>query len=227
MEGKRSMSRIYPDSHVEIQGLLARNYDSIMNLGTFGSYDRFIKAAIKAMDIQSGENILDLGCGTGRNACLMHAYLGDRGSITGMDISEAMGDQFKKKCAAFNNVIFKNQRVDIPFTDGKHFNTVFMSFVLHGFPHEVRLNVLHNIFGSLKPGGRFCLLDFSEFRLKNMPLYHRWAFQTFECKYAFDFVERDWKKILTEAGFADFREQFWFKNYVRLLIAKKSDGYNE
>jgi len=215
------MSRIYPDSHVEIQGLLARKYDSIMNIGTIGSYDRFIKAVVKAMNIQSDENILDLGCGTGRNACLMHTYLGENGSITGMDISEEMGDQFKKNCATYNNVVFKNQRVDIPFSDGKHFDTVFMSFVLHGFPHDVRLSVLQNIFDSLEAGGRFCLLDFSEFRMKDMPPHHRWVFKTFECKYAFDFVERDWKNILTEAGFADFDEHFWFKKYVRLLIAKK------
>jgi len=57
--------------------------------------------------------------------------------------------------------------------------------------------------------------------MKDMPPHHRWAFKTFECKYAFDFVDRDWKTNLSKVGFTGFTEQFWFKNYVRLLIAKK------
>ncbi len=215
------MEKYYSDSHVEVQGLMARKYDLIMNLASFGLYDKFIKSAITAMNIKSGESILDLGCGTGRNTCLMHEYTGDNGHITGMDISEEMGDQFKRNCAAFNNVEYKNQRVDIPFTEEKPFDTIFISFVLHGFPHEVRLKVLQNIFNNLKPGGRFCLLDFSQFKLKDMPLHYRLLFKTFECKYAFDFVERDWKQILTEDGFCDFDEHFWFKKYVHLLIAEK------
>jgi ubiquinone/menaquinone biosynthesis C-methylase UbiE len=167
------------------------------------------------------EHILDLGCGTGRNACLMHKYMNDSGHITGMDISEEMGKQFKRKCAAFNNVTYRNQRVDIPFTEEKSFDTIFISFVLHGFPHEMRLIVLQNISNNLKPGGRFCLLDYGEFQLNDMPFHHRLLFKTFECKYAFDFVERDWKQILTEAGFGNFNEHFWFKKYVRLLIVEK------
>ena len=215
------MPRIYPDSHVEVQGLMARKYDMLMNVATFGSYDRFIRSAVKAMQIRPGEKILDLGCGTGRNACLMRSYCGDDGHITGMDISDEMGDQFIENCKAFDNVIFKNQRVDLPFVEGSEFDTVFMSFVLHGFPHDIRMKVLPNIFNRLKPDGRFCLLDFSEFRMKEMPFYYRVPFKTFECKYAFDFVERDWKELLREAGFRDFTEHFWFKKYVRLLVAKK------
>jgi len=215
------MTKLYPDSHVEVQGLSARYYDLTLNIATAGFYDKFIKSAIEEMNIQPDEHILDLGCGTGRNACLMLEYSGKSGHITGMDISEEMGNQFKRNCAAFNNVEYKNQRVDIPFKEDKPFDTVFMSFVLHGLPHEVRFKVLQNIYNNLLPGGRFCLLDFSQFKLKDMPFHHRLLFKTFECKYAFDFVERDWKQILTDAGFGNFKEHFWFKKYVRLLTAEK------
>jgi len=174
------MTKIYPDSHVEVQGFLARYYDLILNIISAGIYAVFIKSVITSMDIQSDENILDFGCGTGRNACLMHKYLGEKGCLLGMDISEEMGNQFRKNCKNFNN---------------------------------------------LKPGGRFCLLDFSEFKLKNMPFHYRFLFTTFECEYAFDFVERDWKEILSNFGFNSFDERFWFKKYVRLLIAKKNDGF--
>jgi demethylmenaquinone methyltransferase/2-methoxy-6-polyprenyl-1,4-benzoquinol methylase len=42
-----------------------------------------------------------------------------------------------------------------------------------------------------------------------------------ECKYAFDFIKRDWKNILEEYGFDNFTENFYFKKYVRLLKAEK------
>ena len=155
------MKKLYPDSHIEIQGLAARYYDQILNIVSAGFYTKFIKSAIMALNIQPDERILDLGCGTGRNTCLMRTYLGDSGHITGMDISDEMGDQFKKKCAPYKNVEFKIQRIDVPFKEDKLFDTVFMSFVLHGLPHDLRLQVLQNIYNNLKSGGRFCLLDFS------------------------------------------------------------------
>jgi hypothetical protein len=57
-----------------------------------------------------------------------------------------------------------------------------------------------------------------------MPLYYWLPFKTFETVYAFDFIKRDWKMILTAAGFTDSDEHLWFNKYVRLLIAKKNDG---
>ena len=213
--------KFYPDSHVEIQGFTARNYDRIMNLASLGKYNGFIRNAVAEMNIQPGETIFDLGCGTGRNACLMRPYLGDGGYYLGLDISELMEEQFRKNCGMYGNVEFQNRRADIPLELDRKFDTAFMSFVLHGFPPEIRPRVIKNIHDNLKPGGRFCLLDFGEFKLAEMPALHRWLFTTFECKYAFDFIERDWKAILSEAGFGDFGEHFWFKHYVRLLAARK------
>lgn len=215
------MGKIYPDSHVEIQGFMARHYDAIMNVISAGFYGRFIKTAINAMEIKPDDHILDLGCGSGRNACLMRDRLGETGKIIGMDISEEMGAQFKKKCRPFANVEFVNRRADLPLSLDEPFDKIFMSFVLHGFPHEVRLKVIENIFNNLKPGGVFCLLDFSEFKLADMPSFYRFIFKTFECPYAYEFVERDWKKILSEYGFTSFTEQRWIGNYVRLLSAVK------
>ena len=96
--------------------------------------------------------------------------------------------------------------------------------MIHGFPHEVRLKVIQNAFNSLKPGGQFIILDFAEFKIKEMPFYARFVFTTVECKYAFDFVERNWKEILAENGFGDFEEKHYLMKYVRLLKARKKEG---
>lgn len=213
--------KLYPESGIELNPFTAKYYDRIMNLGSIGSYRSFIRKAIEDMDVQSGDKILDLGCGTGRNDALLAAKLGTGGSITGVDISEAMEKQFNEKFKNDNRIGFRNQRIDIPFDLNQRFDKVFISFVIHGFPHEVRKTILKNAHLHLTKGGSINILDFSEFDLEKIPWHHRFIFKKIECKYAFDFIKRDWKIILSEHGFTIVDEHFYIKKYVRLLKARK------
>ena len=211
--------KLYPESGVELTPFISKNYDRVMNIGSFGLYKGFIHKAIAEMQIQPGDTILDLGCGTGRNTLLMKNYTGEKGKIIGMDISEAMQKQFLRKFLSDGNVSFINQRIDMEFDLGQKFDKVFISFVIHGFPHEVRSIVIKNAYNHLKHGGSFFILDFAEFDMDAMPFHHHWVFKAIECKYAFDFIKRDWKNILSKAGFSSFTEHFHMKRYVRLLEA--------
>ncbi len=214
-------TKIYPDSGVELNPFTAKNYDKVMNVGSFGMYRSFIKKAISNMDIQPDDQILDLGCGTGRNANLMLKYLTGNGHITGLDISEHMEKQFLQKFNDDMRVDFINRRIDQPLNLQKSYDKVFISFVIHGFPHEVRDNVIKNAFNHLKPGGSFFILDFGEFDMDKMPGFHRFIFEKVECIYAFDYIKRDWKEILRGYGFESFNEHLYLKKYVRLLKAVK------
>lgn len=211
--------KLYAESKVELTPLIARHYDRIMNSISFGKYDRFIHQAVEDMGIQPGEQILDLGCGTGKNAALMAKYIGQEGRITGLDLSPVMEKQFIKRHEGDERMRFIRQRVDIPFDLEQQFDRVLISFVIHGFPHEVRQKLITNAYKHLRPGGTLVILDFSEFRMEEMPAHHRFIFKTVECKYAFDYIERDWKSILKEYGFSKFSEQFYFRSYARLLMA--------
>ncbi|MGC8580459.1 MAG: methyltransferase domain-containing protein [bacterium] len=216
-----TQERLYPDSGVELTPYIARHYDRLMNAISFGFYSRFIHKAIADIGIKRNDNILDLGCGTGRNASLMLRYLGDEGRITGIDLSPIMQDQFEKRFVNEHRVTFQRQRIDIPFDLGKKFDIVFISFVIHGFPHEVRKVIIENVIRHLKLGGSFIILDFAEFDMAKMPALYRWVFKKIECKYAFDFIERDWKAILSSYGFGSFTEHHYIKKYVRLLKGVK------
>ncbi len=215
------MEKIYPDSGVELTPFVARNYDKLMNAISFGVYSRFIRNAISQMRIDKEDNILDLGCGTGRNSKLMSKNLDEKGRITGLDISPEMEDQFLKTFEGDTRVKFINNRIDQPIDLHEKFDVVFISFVIHGFPHEVRSEVLKNAYNHLKPGGAFYILDFAEFDMYAMPTLHRFIFKKIECKYAFDYIARNWKEILSGYGFGDFEEHLYMKKYVRLLKGVK------
>ena len=215
------MDKYYPDSGVELSGFTAKNYDKVMNMISFGSYKRFIKNAISHLHIEANDSILDLGCGTGRNILLMNKYVSDNSLLVGLDISEDMEKQFKINCNKFSNIKFINKRIDMPFDLNQKFDKVFISFVIHGFPHGIRKNIIKSAYNHLNPGGTFHILDFAEYDMNKMPFHHRYIFKKIECKYAFDYITRDWKSILKEYGFNNFDETFYVKKYVCLLKAEK------
>jgi demethylmenaquinone methyltransferase/2-methoxy-6-polyprenyl-1,4-benzoquinol methylase len=221
LKEKEMPQKLYKESGIELTPTIAKHYDRIMNSISFGKYHRFIVRAIADMNIRNGDHILDLGCGTGKNAALMTEYIGANGSITGVDLSPVMESQFIKRHQDDNRIEFSRQRIDIPFDLGKKFDKVLISFVIHGFPHNVRERILENAYNHLEPGGKLMILDFAEFDMMEMPWHHRWVFKTVECVYAFDYIERNWKSILKEHGFTDVGESFYFRKYARLLTAYK------
>jgi len=219
------MKKLYPESKVEVTGFMARYYDIGLDIATFGRYLPFMKQVISMTRIKPEDKILDLGAGTGRNACLMAKYLSEKGELTGVDISEDMIAQFRKRCADFPNAKVTNQRIDQSLPYNNKFTKVFISFVLHGFPQNVRMLIIANAFKALKHGGELLVLDYNEFLLPKLPFYLRTPFKILECPYAFDFIEKDLKKILAGVGFNDFEEHFFFQQFVKLLKAVKPDSH--
>jgi len=215
------MSKYYPESKVEISGIVAKYYDKLMNVITLGRYSFLIKKIILLMKIKPNHKIIDLGTGTGRNACLMMKQLSTKGELVGLDISKEMISQFNKNCAGFSNAKVIHKRIDRDLDYEMYFDKAFISFVLHGFPQEARKQIIRNAFKALKKNGEFFILDYNEFSLKEMPFYLKIPFKFVECPYAFDFIEKDWKKILSNEGFNYFEEHLFFKKFIRLLKAKK------
>lgn len=207
----------YPESKVEVRDWEVPFYDFFMNVITAGRYSAFIGRVVRKMEIEPDDQILDLGAGTGRNARLIIPYLSGSGSYLGMDISRVMADKFNKKCAAFPNARVIRARLDREFPLQTRFDKIFISFVLHGLPQREREKLIERIRDYLKVGGQIFILDYNEFSLDRMPWYLRFGFRRMECPYAFDFIARDWKKILRERKLDDLREFLFFSGYVRLL----------
>jgi len=158
--------------------------------------------------------------GTGRNSCLMHRFLGERGRIVGLDIGEEMLTQARQRCRHQTNVTFEKRRIEEPLPYDGTFDVAFMSFVLHGFVQQHRLQIVRNVHSSLRPEGRFFILDYDEVEPAQASWPVRLLFRL-ECPLATDFVRRDWRQILTDEGFGRFRVHPFYGSSVRLLEAIK------
>jgi ubiquinone/menaquinone biosynthesis C-methylase UbiE len=208
-------------SKVEIGSWGAHYYDLLLNVLSLGRYSHFIRQVIEKMGIKSGQSILDLGSGTGKNECFMAEKVGPYGKIIGVDVSDEMLSRARKRCRNYPNVIFNKQRAELPLPYKEDFEVVFISFVLHGFENEQKLGIIHNAHQALKVGGSFYVLDYAEFDLGRMWFPLRWAFTHWECQLAVEFLELDIKEMLRSQGFSNFEEEFFFKRYLRLLKAVK------
>jgi demethylmenaquinone methyltransferase/2-methoxy-6-polyprenyl-1,4-benzoquinol methylase len=209
-------------SKVEVTGFEARHYDLLMNLITVGTYPLFIRRVVRDMNIRPDDDILILGSGTGRNACLMRRYLSANGSILGLDIGEEMLAQAKQRCHSQQNVSFEKRRIDEPLPYSEAYDKVFMSFVMHGFVQEDRERIIENTLRALRPGGEFLILDYAECEPTQSPWLVQKVFQA-ECPLATDFVRRNWKRILNAHEFDRLEAHYYYFGHVRLLVTHKPD----
>jgi len=208
-------------SKIEVGPTEASYYDLLMNIISLGYYPHLINKVVDKMDIQLGQSILDLGSGTGTNDCFIAQKLGSDGSILGLDISKEMLSLSRRRCQAYPNVEFRNQRIEMPLTYQEEFNKVFISFVLHGFEDAEKIRIISNAYHALKPGGVFCILDYNEFNLDRLWFPLRWTFIRGECQLASEFLRLDLKGMLVSQGFTSFQEELFLRGHLRLLKAAK------
>ena len=208
-------------SKVELSGFVAKNYDILMNLLTFGGYSRLIKGAIDKMDLNEGDRVIDFGCGSGKNAILMLKRMKFNGEIVGVDISKEMLEAAKKRSKKYKNFKVLEGRIeeDLPFEN--EFDHVFISFVFHGFEDYDREKILKNAYKSLKSGGQLNILDYSEFDIDRANFIVKWLFEKFECPLAFEFIKIDLSKYVEDFGFKVEKEIPLAFGYIRLFVARK------
>ena len=209
-------------SKVELSGFVARNYDVLMNLLTFGGYTRLIKGAIDKMDLKEGDRVIDFGCGSGKNDILMLKRMKFSGEVVGVDISKEMLEAAKRRSEIYKNFKVFEGRIeeDLPFEN--EFDHVFMSFVFHGFEDYDREKILKNAYKSLKDGGQLNILDYSEFDIDRANFIVKWLFEKFECPLAFEFIKIDLSKYVERFGFKVEKEIPLAFGYIRLFVARKT-----
>jgi demethylmenaquinone methyltransferase/2-methoxy-6-polyprenyl-1,4-benzoquinol methylase len=116
-------------------------------------------AARLALELRSGDRVLDVACGTGLNFPHLRELVRERGQVVGVDLSPRMLDIARRLIAArgWKNVETREaDAAQLPFPD-ESFDQVICSFALNIIPDYVR--AIGEAKRVLVPGGRFVSLE--------------------------------------------------------------------
>jgi ubiquinone/menaquinone biosynthesis C-methylase UbiE len=140
-------------SKVEVSGRWAPYHDRLMALLLLGTYPRFIREVTARMQVEPGDEILDLGSGTGRNARVMLDGVGSTGRIVGVDTSQRMLHRARRQCERHPQPSSVKGRIEQPLPFAEEFDKVFVSFTLHGFEDEDKRRIIANARQALRQDG--------------------------------------------------------------------------
>lgn len=135
-------------------------YDLIADAGERSARE----TGLKALAVQQGESVLEIGYGTGHSVTELAESVGPSGRVCGVDISSGMHDAAMKrltKAGVADRVDLRVAAVPpIPWPDNS-FDVVTMSFTLELFPLDQIPAVLEETQRVLKPTGRIGIVSMS------------------------------------------------------------------
>lgn len=138
----------------------ASNYDA----GTAFEVEHHAEA-LRLANIQQGEHVLDVACGTGRGTVGLAQAVGASGRVDALDLSDAMLGQARSKIEnlGLNDwVHFKSGNArELPYPDST-FDLVYNGYMFDLIPLKGFAPILKEMARVLKPGGRLVLVNMSK-----------------------------------------------------------------
>jgi len=128
-------------------------------------FGRFLRrthgSVVELAALNTGEYVLDVGCGTGSLAVALKASAGPKGTVHGIDASPEMIDVAKRNVSrAGADVSLQVALAEaIPFPNGT-FDLVVSQLAIHHLPDDLKQSAFAEMYRVLKPAGRCLIIDF-------------------------------------------------------------------
>jgi arsenite methyltransferase len=153
--------------------------------------------------VKKGDHVLDLGSGAGNDCFVARALVGEKGKVTGLDMTQPMVLKARENCKKlkFKNIEFILGDIEAMPFDDKIFDVVISNCVLNLVPDKTK--AFKEIFRILKSGGHFCISDvvirgkLSEKMQKDAEMYAGCVSGASEIN--------DYLKIVNESGFLNVK----------------------
>lgn len=150
------------ESYIPALGLdvLTPLYDPVLNW-VFQEM-RFKQQLVEQANIEAGQRVLDLGCGTGTLTMLIKQMYPDAevmgldGDLTVLTIAHTKAAKTDMSLPLHAGMAFQ-----LPYPD-QIFDRVLTSLVLHHLTPENKQRTLHEVYRVLQPGGALYVLDFGK-----------------------------------------------------------------
>lgn len=121
--------------------------------------------ALRLANVQAGQHVLDVACGTGRGTVGLAQSVGTTGSVDALDLSEAMLGQARtkiEKLGLSDRVRFKQGNArELPYPDNT-FDLVYNGYMFDLIPLDGFPPILKEMRRVLKPGGKLVLVNMSK-----------------------------------------------------------------
>ncbi|MCB8946044.1 MAG: methyltransferase domain-containing protein [Ardenticatenaceae bacterium] len=167
------------------------------------------RAALKLLQPQPGERLLEIGFGTGGNLVALAQAMQPGGRVWGVDVSGGMCRVARGKigAAGVSNVcLCQGDALTLPF--GAHsFEAIFMSFALELLPAAEMPLVLRQCGRVLGENGRICLTAMSQTSQPTiMSKLYQWGHRQWPA--TIDCQPIDVPRVVAQAGFQVVHEQY-------------------
>ncbi len=148
---------------VDLYRRRARNYDFSANLYYLVGFREtaYRRKAVTALNLQAGDTVVEIGCGTGLNFPFLQKAVGSKGKIIGVDLTDAMLSEARRRAQrqGWKNVeLVHSDAAAYQFPQG--INGVISTFAITLVPEYDQV-IRHGV-KALPIGGRMVIADIKE-----------------------------------------------------------------
>ena len=216
-----------------VQGIfdgLAKDYDKMNDIISLGTHRSWRAKTMASIDIPKNGQILDVAAGTGDWTIALAKELGDKGHVTGFDLSSEMlavaREKVREAGVSFWVTLTQGNAMELPYEDDT-FDLVTIGFGLRNLPDAEK--GMQELYRVLKPGGQLVVLETSQPDNPVIKPFWKMYFKGVmpmmgkvfaHDKDSYDYLEKTTEEFMSFTALADLMRETGFKTvaYQRFIF---------